>query len=239
VSAYRTDWPAFCSNSAVDTPCSRIVGRDAGVVSLAAALALPSKFPARDVIVFLAFCSIFATLIVQGTTLGWLVRKLEVIEPEQVSAEPAEALARVEIADAALETVKEHLEPRADSQHTVAVAALVNEYEARAERAAEEKEAESPENAEQFYAERRLRLVAIEAARDKLLEHTDQVDTDTHRSLAEELNLEEQQIRSAMTKSGSFKIDDSFAPKVINRLPIFSIGKLFQIVKSEINCDLD
>lgn len=173
VSAYRTDWPAFRSNSALDTLCSRIVGRDAGVVSLAAALALPSKFPARDVIVFLAFCSIFATLIVQGATLGWLVRKLEVIELEQVSAEPAEALARAEIADAALEAIKENLEPRADSQHTVATAALVNEYEARADRAAEEKEAESPENAEQFNAARRLRLVAIEAARDKLLEHTD------------------------------------------------------------------
>jgi NhaP-type Na+/H+ or K+/H+ antiporter len=83
-----------------------------GVVSLAAALALPSNFPARDVIVFLAFCAIFATLI-QGTTLGWLVRKLEVIEPEKEAAEPAEALARAEIADAALEVVKEHLEPAA------------------------------------------------------------------------------------------------------------------------------
>jgi Na+/H+ antiporter len=172
-----------------------------GVVSLAAALALPSNFPARDVIVFLAFCSIFATLIVQGTTLGWLVRKLEVVEPEQVAAEPSEALARAEIADAALEAVKERLEPHASPEHSAAASALVDEYEVRAARAAEEKEMESPENAEQFNAQRRLRLVAIEAAREKLLEHTDQVDADTHRSLAEELDLEEQQIRSAMTNS--------------------------------------
>lgn len=172
-----------------------------GVVSLAAALALPSNFPARDVIVFLAFCSIFATLIVQGTTLGWLVRKLEVIEPEQAAAEPAEALARAEIADAALEVVKEHLEPQASPEHSTAASALVDEYEARAERAADEKEAESPENAEQFNAQRRLRLVAIKAAREKLSQHTDQVDADTHRSLAEELDLEEQQIRSAMTNA--------------------------------------
>ncbi|RYF51035.1 MAG: Na+/H+ antiporter, partial [Cytophagaceae bacterium] len=130
-----------------------------GVVSLAAALALPSNFPARDVIVFLAFCSIFTTLIVQGTTLGWLVRKLEVVEPEQVAAEPSEALARAEIADAALEAVKEHLEPHASPEHSAAATALVDEYEARAERAADEKEAESPENAEQFNAQRRLRLV--------------------------------------------------------------------------------
>jgi NhaP-type Na+/H+ or K+/H+ antiporter len=169
---------------------------------LAAALALPSNFPARDVIVFLAFCSIFATLVVQGTTLGWLVRKLDVVEPEQLSAEPAEALARAEIADAALDAVKEHLEPHASPEHSAAASALVDEYEAKAERAADEKEAESPENAEQFNAQRRLRLVAIEAARAKLSEHTDQVDADTHRSLAEELDLEEQQIRSAMTNSG-------------------------------------
>jgi NhaP-type Na+/H+ or K+/H+ antiporter len=172
-----------------------------GVVSLAAALALPANFPARDVIVFLAFCAIFATLIVQGTTLGWLVRKLEVIEPEKDAAEPAEALARAEIADAALEVVKEHLEPAASPEHSTAASALVDEYEARAERAADEKEAESPENAEQFNAQRRLRLVAIEAAREKLSEHTDQVDAETHRSLANELDLEEQQIRSAMSKS--------------------------------------
>jgi NhaP-type Na+/H+ or K+/H+ antiporter len=42
-----------------------------GVVSLAAALALPAIFPGRDIIVSLAFCAIFVTLVVQGTTLGW------------------------------------------------------------------------------------------------------------------------------------------------------------------------
>jgi Na+/H+ antiporter len=172
-----------------------------GVVSLAAALALPSNFPARDVIVFLAFCSIFATLIVQGTTLGWLIRKLEVLQPELVAAEPAEALARAEIADAAFEAVKQHLESHANPEHSAAASAIVDEYEAKAERAEDEKDAESSENAEQFNAQRRLRLVAIEAARAKLSEHTDQVDADTHRSLAEELDLEEQQIRSAMTNS--------------------------------------
>lgn len=40
-----------------------------GVVSLAAALALPADFPERDIIVFLAFCAILATLVAQGTTL--------------------------------------------------------------------------------------------------------------------------------------------------------------------------
>ncbi|QNI31512.1 Na+/H+ antiporter [Alloacidobacterium dinghuense] len=53
-----------------------------GVVSLAAALALPtvladgSPFPHRDMIVVLTFCVIFATLVLQGLTLPPLIRSL-------------------------------------------------------------------------------------------------------------------------------------------------------------------
>ncbi|CAN5174513.1 Na+/H+ antiporter [soil metagenome] len=55
-----------------------------GVVSLAAALALPltinggTPFPHRDLILFLTFWVIFATLVGQGLTLPWLVRMLGV-----------------------------------------------------------------------------------------------------------------------------------------------------------------
>jgi len=53
-----------------------------GVVSLAAALALPSlladgsPFPHRGLIVFLTFCVIFVTLVLQGLTLPPLIRKM-------------------------------------------------------------------------------------------------------------------------------------------------------------------
>jgi NhaP-type Na+/H+ or K+/H+ antiporter len=55
-----------------------------GIVSLAAALALPetlpngADFPARELIIFLTFFVIAATLIGQGLTLGPLIRKLKV-----------------------------------------------------------------------------------------------------------------------------------------------------------------
>ncbi|MET7361473.1 Na+/H+ antiporter [Streptomyces sp. NPDC005562] len=55
-----------------------------GVASVALALAIPLKtddgspFPGRDEIIFIAFCVIMATLVVQGLTLPWLVRKLNV-----------------------------------------------------------------------------------------------------------------------------------------------------------------
>ena len=52
--------------------------------------------------------------------------------------------------------------------------------------------------AQKLEAQQRLRLVAIDAARQKLAEQTDQVDAESHRSLGDELDLEEQQIRRAL-----------------------------------------
>ncbi|MEV4918022.1 Na+/H+ antiporter [Streptomyces tirandamycinicus] len=55
-----------------------------GVASVALALAIPlrtevgSPFPGRDVIVFIAFAVIMTTLVLQGLTLPWLVKRLGV-----------------------------------------------------------------------------------------------------------------------------------------------------------------
>jgi Na+/H+ antiporter len=49
-----------------------------GAVSLAAALALESDVPQRDLIVFLTFAVIFTTLVLQGLTLPWLISALGV-----------------------------------------------------------------------------------------------------------------------------------------------------------------
>jgi Na+/H+ antiporter len=52
-----------------------------GLVTLATALALPQPFPGRDVIVLSAFIVVLGTLIVQGFTMGPLIRLLH-IEPD-------------------------------------------------------------------------------------------------------------------------------------------------------------
>src|SRR4029453_3177363 len=49
-----------------------------GAVSLAAALALPDDFPMRNLILFLTFAVILATLVLQGLTLPTLIRGLRV-----------------------------------------------------------------------------------------------------------------------------------------------------------------
>lgn len=167
-----------------------------GVVSLAAALALPARFPARDIIVFLAFCAIFATLVVQGTTLAWVIRRLGVEEEQDAPPEPETARARAELAKAALDAVRDHVDDVA-SEHGEAAAELVEEYRVRAQRASVVGQDVETKTG-QLEAQQRLRLIAIEAARDKLVEHTDRIDAEAHRELGEELDLEEQQVRRAL-----------------------------------------
>jgi CPA1 family monovalent cation:H+ antiporter len=51
-----------------------------GVVSLAAALALPLATPERELLIFLTFCVILVTLVAQGLSLPWLVRAIGVLD---------------------------------------------------------------------------------------------------------------------------------------------------------------
>ena len=76
-----------------------------GAVSLAAALALPTNFPARDLIVFLTFAVILITLVGQGLTLPLLIRVLHV--EDDGGAEREDAKARIKASEAALARLEE------------------------------------------------------------------------------------------------------------------------------------
>src|SRR5918999_1968149 len=58
-----------------------------GIVSLAAALALPSAFPYRDLIVLTAFAIVLGTLVIQGLTLKPLLRALDLHDDDPVGRE--------------------------------------------------------------------------------------------------------------------------------------------------------
>ena len=58
-----------------------------GIVSLAAALALPAGFPYRDLIVLTAFCVVLGTLVIQGLTLKPLLRWLDLKDDDPVGRE--------------------------------------------------------------------------------------------------------------------------------------------------------
>ena len=76
-----------------------------GVISLAAALALPQAIESRDLILFLTFNVILATLVLQGLSLPFLIRLLGL--EDDGSVEHEETYARIATADAALARVDE------------------------------------------------------------------------------------------------------------------------------------
>lgn len=76
-----------------------------GIISLAAALALPGEFPQRDLIIFLTFAVILATLVGQGLSLPWLIRTLGLKDDGGSLRE--ENKARLAAAKAGLERLEE------------------------------------------------------------------------------------------------------------------------------------
>jgi CPA1 family monovalent cation:H+ antiporter len=102
-----------------------------GVVSLAAALALPLTgsdgrvFPGRDLILFFTFSVILATLVAQGLTLPPLIRWLKVTDDH--SHEREERHARLQANYAALTRLNE----LADTANPVALERLRGEYDDR------------------------------------------------------------------------------------------------------------
>ena len=168
-----------------------------GVVSLAAALALPLDFPQRDLIVFLAFTAILATLVLQGTTLEWLIRRLGAEVPaHRGGADPEEAEARRVISQAQLEEIERRL---ADPLEGAIAADLVPEFRDRARhlhRATGDGGAVAAERA----ARRGLRLAALEAGRARLISHHRQghLHQEQLANLELELDLEELRVRRVL-----------------------------------------
>ncbi len=83
-----------------------------GVVSMAAALAIPlmlptgEAFPHRNLIIYLSFCVILSTLVLLGLTLPWIIRKLR-IKPHSIVAE--EYMVRNQVVSAAINHIEENL----------------------------------------------------------------------------------------------------------------------------------
>ena len=53
-----------------------------GVVTLAAALSLPATMPGRDIMILTAFAVILVTVIGQGTSLGWISRRVKPVDTD-------------------------------------------------------------------------------------------------------------------------------------------------------------
>ena len=138
-----------------------------GIVSLAAALALPhfladgTPFPQRDLIVFLTFVVIAVTLVLQGLTLPLLIRRLKVGADWSLHHE--HQYARTALGAAALAAIDELAQRENVPQElTVRVRA---EFAEKIERTF----ADGPAPAGGGDPARRLRLAAIRAERQELI----------------------------------------------------------------------
>lgn len=166
-----------------------------GVVSLAASLALPVGFPGRDLIIFLAFCAILVTLVLQGTTLGWVITRLRVVEVAEKDAAKWEASVRRLAAEAALALVERRLfhgrvlgMPDQD---------MLREFRRRA---ADARQLEArPELAMRRRAAKlRLELEAVQAARRSVLDQAHTLDSKLLQAIEEEFDFEEGRLHRSL-----------------------------------------
>lgn len=80
-----------------------------GVVSLAAALSLPFSFPQRNLILFITFTVILLTLVVQGLSLPWLVKKLDMEDADHPKpVEEQDHIVREKLAALGIRYLDEH-----------------------------------------------------------------------------------------------------------------------------------
>ena len=105
-----------------------------GVIALAAAMSLPetlpsgAPFPGRDLIIFLTFCVILVTLVLQGLTLAPLIRALGLAGQPQSDSDEREARRFI------LESALKHIEARPSDGDNHHLASAYSDARARYQR---------------------------------------------------------------------------------------------------------
>jgi len=160
-----------------------------GVVTLAAAFVLPEETPHRDVLVLAAFAVVGGTLLVNGTTLPWLVRRLGVVGPDPAEDALEEAALLSKATRAGLDRLEELKQDGDDPQ---VIERLEERARSRAEAAWERLGAPSDEETpSETY--RRLRQEMLDAERRVVLHARDlgKVDDEVLQDVMNLLDTEE------------------------------------------------
>jgi Na+/H+ antiporter len=171
-----------------------------GAVSLAAALAIPmtvgggDAFPQRDLILFLTFSAILATLVLQGLTLGPLIGALR-LKSEDEADKVEELETRLEGARAAIERLEqldgERIPSSAQEQTREQYEERIRRYEAGIEAGGT-----TEEYAQSSAAWRAWRRELIKAEREAVLSRRDrgEVSPEVMRRVMRDLDLEESRL---------------------------------------------
>lgn len=152
-----------------------------GIVTLAAALALPAGFPHRELILVIAFVVVLGTLVIQGLTLKPLMGLLKL--PPDDTVERELALARATALKAALEALGDDATEAAD--------ALRREYSTALKETKAGGDARDSE-------ENHLRRKSVEAQRQAIsaLRRRGEIGDDAYRLLEEEFDMVELSARA-------------------------------------------
>jgi Na+/H+ antiporter len=169
-----------------------------GAVSLAAALAIPletdagAPFPGRDLILFLTFAVILATLVGQGLTLPLVIRGLGLEEDGIEDREDAEA--RIRAAEAAIARLAELEQEEWVREDTAERMRGLYNFRATRFRARFEDDAAAVEQRSRDY--QRLRRALLDAERDAVLElrRTGAISNDVWLRVTRDLDLEDQRL---------------------------------------------
>ena len=173
-----------------------------GAVTIAAALLIPLRtdagalLPGRDLIIFLAFAVVLATLVLQGLSLPALIRGIGLVEPDG-DADAEEARARILAAEAALARLDQLagegwvLEETAER--------LRGQYQFRIDRFSARADPDADEKLEKRSLKfQRLRRELIDAERHAVVElrNTAEISDEVMRRVERDLDLEASRLDS-------------------------------------------
>ncbi|MEV6301565.1 Na+/H+ antiporter [Actinoplanes sp. NPDC051861] len=171
-----------------------------GVVTLAAAQTLPlpgedgvPDYP-RELFVFVAFAIIVLTLLVQGTTLPWLARRLRVVQDTSAEDALAEAGVQHQAGRAALEA----LDANADGAPPAVVERLRAQIESRSNNAWERLGSQARETPSAAYGRLRREMIKAERHVFKIARNEGRIPEEVLVRAQRELDLEESQLQRSV-----------------------------------------
>jgi monovalent cation/hydrogen antiporter len=156
-----------------------------GVLALAAAFSLPENLPQRSMIIYLTFCVIFTTLILQGLTMPWLIRVLHLTGVSSSDKEE-ETWARRQLIETALAKLAT-LRGEREGQHLEAFERLEEHYRRR--QLLLDNDHTGDTNETDFYSGLAQQLRDVERAVATHLRAQNQIHDEVLRKLERELDL--------------------------------------------------
>lgn len=180
-----------------------------GVVSMAIALSIPltlpngDLFPNRNLVIFLTFCVIIVTLVAQGLTLPWVIRKLK-MPRYSILAEEYEVRSRV------LSAVMTHIEENMSDVDDVVLKRIKSSYQNRFERL-QHTELPLPEKEQKFsetpalrifnlFSRVQLEVIDVERSILQQLHREGKSNEEVLRKIESELDIEETRLQIELVK---------------------------------------